>query len=82
MVSAIVTAVRIVSFVVIVIIFAVVANTMAMTARERLAEYATLDECTDGGIGLKRTGMVFVCHERDRAALERRACACLAAARR
>src|SRR5690349_23839428 len=32
----------IVSFVVIVIIFAVVANTMAMTARERLAEYATL----------------------------------------
>jgi putative ABC transport system permease protein len=40
--EAIVTAVRIVSFVVIVIIFAVVANTMAMTARERLAEYATL----------------------------------------
>src|SRR5579862_276300 len=40
--EAIVTAVRIVSFVVIIIIFAVVANTMAMTARERLAEYATL----------------------------------------
>jgi putative ABC transport system permease protein len=40
--EAIVTAVRIVSFVVIVIIFAVVANTMAMTARERTAEYATL----------------------------------------
>jgi putative ABC transport system permease protein len=40
--EAIVTAVRIVSFVVIMIIFAVVANTMAMTARERLAEYATL----------------------------------------
>jgi putative ABC transport system permease protein len=40
--EAIVVAVRIVSFVVIVIIFAVVANTMAMTARERLAEYATL----------------------------------------
>jgi putative ABC transport system permease protein len=40
--DAIVTAIRIVSFVVIVIIFAVVANTMAMTARERLAEYATL----------------------------------------
>jgi putative ABC transport system permease protein len=40
--EAIVTAIRIVSFVVIVIIFAVVANTMAMTARERLAEYATL----------------------------------------
>ena len=40
--EAIVTAVKIVSFVVIVIIFAVVANTMAMTARERMAEYATL----------------------------------------
>ena len=40
--GAIVTALKIVSFVVIVIIFAVVANTMAMTARERLAEYATL----------------------------------------
>ena len=40
--EAIVVAVRIVSFVVILIIFAVVANTMAMTARERLAEYATL----------------------------------------
>lgn len=40
--ETIVMAVRIVSFVVILIIFAVVANTMAMTARERLAEYATL----------------------------------------
>lgn len=40
--ETIVMAVRIVSFVVIAIIFAVVANTMAMTARERLAEYATL----------------------------------------
>ena len=40
--ETIVMAVRVVSFVVIVIIFAVVANTMAMTARERLAEYATL----------------------------------------
>jgi putative ABC transport system permease protein len=40
--ETIVMAVRIVSFVVIVIIFAVVANTMAMTARERMAEYATL----------------------------------------
>ncbi len=40
--EAIVMAIRIVSFVVIVIIFAVVANTMAMTARERLGEYATL----------------------------------------
>ncbi len=40
--ETIVAAVRIVSFIVIVIIFAVVANTMAMTARERLSEYATL----------------------------------------
>ena len=40
--EAIVTAVKIVSFVVILIIFAVVANVMAMTARERLAEHATL----------------------------------------
>ena len=40
--ETIVMAVRVVSFVVILIIFAVVANTMAMTARERHAEYATL----------------------------------------
>jgi len=40
--ETIVMAVRIVSFVVVLIIFAVVANTMAMTARERLPEYATL----------------------------------------
>ena len=40
--SQIVTAVRIVSYVVIVIILAVMANTMAMSARERTAEYATL----------------------------------------
>ena len=40
--ETIIVAIRIVSFVVILIIFAVVANTMAMTARERLAEYATL----------------------------------------
>ena len=40
--EAIVVAIRIVSYVVIVIILAVMANTMAMTARERLSEYATL----------------------------------------
>jgi putative ABC transport system permease protein len=40
--EAIVMAIRVVSFVVIIIIMAVVANTMAMTARERLSEYATL----------------------------------------
>ena len=38
----IIITIRIVSFVVIFIIMAVVANTMAMTARERLTEYATL----------------------------------------
>jgi putative ABC transport system permease protein len=40
--EAIVVAIRIVSFVVIFIILAVMANTMAMTARERISEYATL----------------------------------------
>ena len=40
--EAIVIAIRIVSFVVIFIILAVLANTMAMTARERMPEYATL----------------------------------------
>lgn len=40
--EAILIAVRVVSFVVIFIILAVMANTMAMTARERLSEYATL----------------------------------------
>lgn len=42
MTEAIVIAIRIVSLLVIFIIMAVMANTMAMTARERLAEYATL----------------------------------------
>ncbi|ARO86491.1 ABC transporter ATP-binding protein [Nitrosospira lacus] len=42
MTEAIVVAIRIVSFLVIFIILAVMANTMAMTARERVAEYATL----------------------------------------
>jgi putative ABC transport system permease protein len=40
--EAIVVAIRVVSYVVILIILAVMANTMAMTARERTAEYATL----------------------------------------
>ena len=38
----IIAAIRVVSYVVIVIILAVMANTMAMSARERTAEYATL----------------------------------------
>ncbi len=42
MVETIIQVISGVSFIVILIIFAVVANTMAMTARERLAEYATL----------------------------------------
>ena len=42
MTEAIVLAIQIVSYVVILIIMAVMANTMAMTARERTSEYATL----------------------------------------
>jgi putative ABC transport system permease protein len=42
MTESIVIMIRIVSFVVIAIIMAVMANTMAMSARERLSEYATL----------------------------------------
>jgi len=42
MTEAIVVAIQVVSFLVIMIIMAVMANTMAMTARERLAEYATM----------------------------------------
>jgi putative ABC transport system permease protein len=42
MTEAIMVAIKIVSYVVIVIIMVVAANTMAMTARERIAEYATL----------------------------------------
>ncbi|MCX7169801.1 MAG: ABC transporter permease [Proteobacteria bacterium] len=42
MTEAIVVAIRLVSYLVIFIIMAVMANTMAMTARERLGEYATL----------------------------------------
>src|SRR6185295_10460936 len=38
----IIAAIRIVSYVVILIILAVMANTMAMSARERTSEYATL----------------------------------------
>jgi putative ABC transport system permease protein len=42
MTEAIIIAIRLVSYVVIVIIMVVAANTMAMTARERIAEYATM----------------------------------------
>ncbi len=47
--EAILLAIQAVSFVVIVIIMAVMANTMAMTARERGAEYATLKALGFGG---------------------------------
>ena len=42
MTEAIVVAIRLVSYVVIIIIMLVMANTMIMTARERVWEYATL----------------------------------------
>jgi putative ABC transport system permease protein len=42
MADAIIMSIRLVSFVVIAIVLAVVGNTMSMIARERLAEYATL----------------------------------------
>jgi putative ABC transport system permease protein len=49
MTGAIVMAIQIVSFVVIVIIMAVGANTMAMTTRERIGEYAILKTLGFGG---------------------------------
>ena len=50
-------AIKIVSYVVIVIIMVVAANTMAMTARERIAEYATLKTL---GFGARHiAGIVF-----------------------
>ena len=47
--GAIITAIEIVSFVVIFIMLAVVANTMAMTTRERIGEYAILKTLGFGG---------------------------------
>ena len=49
MTEAILVAIQAVSFVVIIIIMAVMANTMAMTARERYAEYATMKALGFGG---------------------------------
>ena len=57
MTEAIVIAIRMVSFVVIVIIMVVVANTMAMTARERIGEYAIFKAM--GFQGYHIAGMVF-----------------------
>lgn len=45
-------------------------ETLVRMARASLAEYAALHESTGGGIGFRRPGMVFVCHGRDRAALD------------
>lgn len=47
--GAIVTAIQMVSFVVIIIIMAVVANTMAMTTRERIGDYAIMKTLGFGG---------------------------------
>ncbi|MCX5815020.1 MAG: ABC transporter permease [Proteobacteria bacterium] len=55
--DAIITAIRLVSFVVIVIILAVVANTMAMTSRERIGEYAVFK--TLGFGGWRIAGLIF-----------------------
>ena len=57
MTEAIVIAIKLVSFVIIFIIMAVVANTMAMTARERIGEYAILKTLGFGTFHI--SGLVF-----------------------
>lgn len=57
MTEAIMVAIQIVSYVVIVIIMVVAANTMAMTARERIAEFATLKTLGFGAVHI--AGVVF-----------------------
>ncbi|OHE55862.1 MAG: ABC transporter ATP-binding protein [Thermodesulfovibrio sp. RBG_19FT_COMBO_41_18] len=57
MTEAIVIAIQLVSFVIIFIIMAVVANTMAMTARERIGEYAVFK--TLGFSGFHISGLIF-----------------------
>jgi putative ABC transport system permease protein len=57
MTEAIVIAIQLVSFIVIIIIMAVVANTMAMTARERIGEYAVFKAM--GFRGHHIAGMIF-----------------------
>jgi len=56
MADAIIVAIQLVSFVVIIIIIAVAANTMAMTARERIGEYAIFK--TLGFRGWRIAGMI------------------------
>ena len=57
MAGAIIVAIQLVSFVVIIIIIAVTANTMAMTARERIGEYAIFK--TLGFRGWRIAGMII-----------------------
>jgi putative ABC transport system permease protein len=57
MTEAIIAAVRVVSFVVIIIIMAVMANTMAMNARERIGEYAVMKTLGFGGWHI--AGLIF-----------------------
>ncbi|MBE0425314.1 MAG: FtsX-like permease family protein [Nitrospirae bacterium] len=57
MTEAIVIAIQLVSFVIIFIIMAVVANTMAMTARERIGEYAIFKTLGFGGFHV--AGLIF-----------------------
>jgi len=57
MADAIIIAIQLVSFVVIIIIIAVAANTMAMTARERIGEYAIFK--TLGFRGWRIAGMII-----------------------
>lgn len=55
--EAIIVAIELVSFVVIIIIIVVAANTMSMTARERIGEYAIFK--TLGYKGLRMAGMII-----------------------
>jgi putative ABC transport system permease protein len=55
--EAIIVAIQMVSFVVIIIIMAVMANTMAMTARERFGEYAVFKTLGFGGAHI--AGLIF-----------------------
>jgi putative ABC transport system permease protein len=57
MVEAIVIAIQLVSIVIIIIIMTVVANTMAMTARERIGEYAVFKTLGFGGLHI--SGLIF-----------------------
>lgn len=57
MTEAIVIAIQLVSFLIIFIIMAVVANTMVMTARERIGEYAIFKTLGFGGVHI--TGLIF-----------------------